>query len=88
MPIFNEQGLNLDTAELGSIKMQTQMDENKLRRILKEVFIEVLQEQKEMLHNTIIETLEDIAMTNAIREGEKTEMVAREEVFELLEGQS
>ena len=34
----------------------------------------------------VLEVLEDIALVNAIKEGEKTELVSEEQIFEILEG--
>ncbi|MEE4359104.1 MAG: hypothetical protein V2I97_21730 [Desulfococcaceae bacterium] len=65
--------------------MQTLADESRLRQILKEVLTEVLREQKDIFHDMIVEAIEDIALVNAIREGEGTETVSREEVFSILE---
>ena len=36
--------------------------------------------------NPVWEVLEDIALVNAIKEGEKTELVSEEQIFEILEG--
>jgi len=68
--------------------MQTIADDNRLRKIIKEALIEAVQERKDIFYDLISEIIEDIAMTNAIRDGEKTEKVSREEVFSILEGQS
>jgi hypothetical protein len=53
---------------------------------LKEALAETLQEQCELLHDVFAEVLEDIALAEAIREGQQTEQVAREEIFRSLEG--
>ncbi len=63
-------------------------DENRLRQLLKEAIIEAVQEQKDIFYDLIAEIIEDIAMANAIREGENTEKATREEVFSILEGHS
>jgi hypothetical protein len=43
-----------------------------------------LQEQKEVFSDLLAEAIEDIALENAIKEGENTETVSREEIFKLL----
>jgi len=68
--------------------MQIMADENRLRQLLKEAIIEAVQEQKDIFYDLIAEIIEDIAMANAIREGENTEKATREEVFSILEGHS
>ncbi|QTA80182.1 Uncharacterized protein dnl_24750 [Desulfonema limicola] len=67
--------------------MQTMADENKLRQILKDAIVEAVQERKDIFYDLIAEIIEDIAMANAIKEGENSEKVSRDEVFAILEGQ-
>ena len=61
------------------------LDEIKLKELLKTVIVEVLQEQKEVLYDLFAEIMEDIALERAIKEGEKTELVSREAIFKILE---
>ena len=64
------------------------IDEGKIKQLMKEAVIESLQEQKSIFHDLIVEAIEDIALTNAIRQGADTESVSRKEVFDLLKGQA
>ncbi|RTZ99594.1 MAG: hypothetical protein DSY90_00955 [Deltaproteobacteria bacterium] len=64
------------------------IDEGKIKQLMKEAVIESLQEQKSIFHDLIVEAIEDIALTNAIRQGADTESVSRKEVFDILEGQA
>jgi len=57
--------------------MQKQIDENKLKQILKEALIEALEEKKDVFYELIVEAIEDIGMINAIREGENSETVSK-----------
>jgi acetyl-CoA acetyltransferase len=66
---------------------QTGLSEGALKKLFKEALTETLQEQRELLHDVFAEVLEDIALGEAIREGQQTEKVAREEIFRALEGQ-
>ena len=59
-----------------------------LKALLKQALAETLTEQRELLREVFADALEDIAMTEAIREGEDTELVDRETVFALLESSS
>ena len=68
--------------------MQTQLDEGKLKQILKEALIEALEEKKDVFHELIVEAIEDIGLINAIREGQSTETVSKQEIFDILEGQA
>ncbi|HAT14748.1 MAG TPA: hypothetical protein DDZ60_00430 [Planktothrix sp. UBA10369] len=60
------------------------LDETKLKELFKAAIVEVLQEQKEVFSDLLAEAIEDIALENAIKEGENTETVSREEIFKLL----
>ncbi|HEY4611890.1 MAG TPA: hypothetical protein VII11_02795 [Bacteroidota bacterium] len=60
--------------------------DEKLKEIFKSAFVEAVQENKEMFSELLAEVLEDIALAEAIREGEKTPFVSKEEVFKALEG--
>ena len=68
--------------------MQTQLDESRLKQILKEALIEAIEEKKDVFHELIVEAIEDIGMINAIREGQNTETVSKQEIFDILEGQA
>ena len=68
--------------------MQTPLDEGKLKQILKEALIEALEEKKDVFHELIVEAIEDISMINAIREGQNTETISKQEIFDILEGQA
>ena len=58
-------------------------DENQLKEVFKQAFAELLQERRDLLYDVFTEVLEDIALANAIKEGEETEIVSREQVFKL-----
>lgn len=47
---------------------------------------ESLQEQRDLLHEVVEEALEDVALVRAIEEGESSEMIGREAVLSILEG--
>lgn len=58
-------------------------DKNQLKEVFKQAFAELLQERRDLLYDVFTEVLEDIAVANSIKEGEETEIVSREQVFEL-----
>ena len=60
-------------------------DKNQLKEVFKQALAELLQERKDLLYDVFTEVLEDIALANAIKEGEETEIVSREQVFKILE---
>jgi len=67
------------------MKTSMPMSDAQIKDVFKQAFIEVLQENREELYDLFAEVLEDMALTNAIREGASTEYVSRAEVFEVLE---
>ena len=67
--------------------MQTLIDDGKLKQLLKEAVIEAIEEKRNVFHDLIVDVVEDIAILRAIQEGEHTETVSKQEVFNILEGQ-
>jgi hypothetical protein len=63
---------------------QTTLDEKQLKELFKQAILELLQERKDLLHDVFAEVIEDLAIINAIKEGEDSETVSRSEVFEIL----
>ena len=68
--------------------MQTLIDDGKLKQLLKEALIETIEEKRNIFHDLIVDAVEDIGILRAIQEGEYTETVSKQEVFNILEGQS
>lgn len=66
--------------------MQPLMDESKIKQLMKEALVETLQEQKGLLYDMVVEAIEDIAMTHAIRQGADSESVDKKEIFDILKG--
>jgi len=64
---------------------QQSLDEAKIKEILKQAILELFQEQRDLLYDLFAEVLEDLALVNAIKEGESSETVSRAEVFQILE---
>ena len=60
-------------------------DETQLKALLKEALVEVLEQHREWFSTLVAEALEDIALVQAIKAGETTEIVSRDEIFDLLE---
>ncbi len=68
--------------------MQTSMNKEKLKNVIKTAVAEALEERQDLLQEAIESAIEDLALIRAIREGEKTHKVKREEVFKILEGKT
>ena len=63
-------------------------DKNQLKEVFKQALAELLQERRDLLYDAFTEVLEDIALANAIKEGEETEIASRKQVFKILESES
>lgn len=66
--------------------MESSMNQNQLKDLIKAALVEVLEERQDLIHEAIAQALEDMALSRAIEEGESSELIKREEVFNLLEG--
>ena len=60
------------------------LNTEQLKEILKSAIVELLRENREEVSDLLVEIIEDVAMERAIAEGEKTELVSRESIFQLL----
>jgi hypothetical protein len=60
-------------------------NEVQLKAALKEALVEVLEERADLLRDVVAEVFEDVALAHAIREGEASEPVSRDEIFRILD---
>ena len=61
-------------------------DSNQIKELFKQAIIEAMEEKKDVVHDLLVEAMEDLAMIHAIQDGEETDPVSREEIFKILEG--
>ena len=66
--------------------MEIAANEAQLKEAIKAALIEFLQERQDLLYDAIERAIEDIAFARAIEEGDRTELIERDEVFAILEG--
>jgi len=66
--------------------METSINQDQLKDLIKAALAEALEERRDLLHEVVEEALEDVALVRAIEEGESTDLIGREEVLKLLEG--
>ena len=62
------------------------MTQATLTKQIKRALFESLNEKRDELRDLLAEVLEDVALANAIREGEKTKPVKRQSVMKALRG--
>ncbi|MBN2061946.1 MAG: hypothetical protein JW882_16175 [Deltaproteobacteria bacterium] len=61
-------------------------DNDQIKEIFKQAIIEAIEEKRDVVHDLLVEAMEDLAMIHAIQDGEETDPASREEIFEILEG--
>ena len=62
------------------------LDERQIKDLFKQAVLELFQERRDLLYDLLAEVIEDLALANAIKEGESTEIVSRAKVLRILEG--
>ena len=58
----------------------TMLDEAQVKELFREALEEMLVERRELFYELVSEVIEDLALINAIKEGEQSEAVSREEL--------
>lgn len=65
--------------------MQPTLDPKLMKNAFKDALVEVLHEQRDTLREVLAEVLEDSALAEAVRQGQDSKLVDRDEVFRILE---
>ncbi len=65
--------------------MQLILDDAKTKELLTEVLVELIQQNRSLFHELILDALEEVGLANAILEGEDSEFVEEDEIRTLLE---
>jgi hypothetical protein len=60
------------------------IEEQKMKLLLKEALIDLLVNQQELFRDLFAEVVEEVGLIQAIKEGESSEIVSRDVIFELL----
>ena len=68
--------------------MTLTIDEQNMKRLLKEALLELFEERQELFYELVSEVIEDAGLIQSIKEGEQTEYVSRDEVFAILDDAS
>ena len=66
--------------------MEASIDDARLKALLKETLIELLEERREEFSDLLLEVLENLALSRAIREGEGTGLVDQKEILKIIAG--
>jgi hypothetical protein len=62
------------------------VEEQHIKDLLKQAILELPEERQDIFRQLVVEAMEDPALINAIKEGEATETVSRDEILQILEG--
>jgi hypothetical protein len=62
----------------------TAIEEHRIKLLLKDAVVEVLEERHDLLRTALQESLEDMAMLKAIQDGEKSKLTTRKKIFQRL----
>jgi hypothetical protein len=64
------------------------IDDNKLKGLVKQALLEVLQESRGLLYDVVVEAVEDGALARAIKAAEDSPLVDKADVIKALETES
>jgi hypothetical protein len=62
----------------------TALEERRIKHLLKDAVVEVLEERGDLLRAAVKESLEDVAMLRAIQVGETSRLTTRKKIFQRL----
>jgi hypothetical protein len=65
--------------------MDVCIDENRLKELMKQAFVEVLEDRRETIYEILSDVIEDMALGHVIEEGQATETVSKDVIFDVLE---
>jgi len=59
-------------------------DEKRIKELLKDAVLDALLERRDLFYDVMAEVMEDFALAKAIKEGESTESVSKDEILKSL----
>ena len=62
----------------------TAVEERRIKILLKDAVVEVLEERRDLLREALQESLEDMAMLKAVQQGERPRLTSRKRIFQRL----
>jgi len=65
--------------------MELYSSDEKTKQLLTEVVLDILKTNKNLLHDVIIDALEEVGLAHAIAEGRKNDFVTEKEIFAILD---
>ena len=68
--------------------MELKINEKQVKELLKQVLLELMEEERDLFFEVMLEAIEEIGLANAIREGRQNEFVNEEQILAILRGQA
>jgi hypothetical protein len=68
--------------------MELTINEKQAKALLKDVLIELLEEERDLFFEVMLEAIEEIGLANAILEGRQNEFVSEEQILAILRGRA
>ncbi len=62
------------------------LDDEKTKALLTEIMVDLIKNKREVLHEIMLEALEEVGLANAITEGRNDDFVSEDEIFSILNG--
>jgi len=66
----------------------TALEERRIKNLLKDAVVEVLEERHDLLRAALQDSLEDMALLRAIQAGEKSPLTSRKKILQQLSGRA
>ncbi len=65
--------------------MELTINDEKIKELMRETFIEMVRENREGFYELILEALEEVGLAAAIKEGRKNKFVSEDRILKILE---
>ncbi len=62
------------------------LNDVRTKELLTEVMVDLIKNKREVLHEIMLEALEEVGLANAIMEGRKNDFVSEDDIFAILNG--
>jgi hypothetical protein len=74
----------------GAYKMNEviSLDGEKTKALLTEIMVDLIKNKREVLHQIMLDALEEVGLANVIIEGRNDDFVSEDEIFSILNGNS
>jgi vacuolar-type H+-ATPase subunit D/Vma8 len=62
------------------------LNDTRTKELLTEVMVDLIKNKRDVLHEIMLEALEEVGLANAIMEGRENDFVSEDEIFSILNG--